>query len=315
MKKHLMSCVLACVAIAGFTSMAQALNLGEIGSGKYVEFGPTDGNGDNVGIVSQSWDSWVPSAGFYSVATSSVPTMGTASVGAYPGYPYLDTTGYMLMGLNPYTGELVTALPHSNQYGEPGGPVEVYTDDPATGNPWMREMEKIANPDYIPGNTTGDRQYDRQYMWSPVYGDAQLPTYEATAESRASEDFIWINSEEHMIEQDWSWVFGSHINCSADGQIASTMVSLAAGPTTSVASVVDTNHTYYYNGYASWGGGAYVGDTAQPNGGYGYLGFTMDGIEGWIEFGGLSGDRSGARIMSYYFEISDGRLGDFDGDG
>ncbi len=40
----------------------------------------------------------------------------------------------------------------------------------------------------------------------------------------------------------------------------------------------------------------------------------MDGYYGWIEMA-FSGDRTGVRLMQYYFDAPAGRLGDFDGDG
>ncbi len=329
--------LVGCAAVLSIATPAHALNLGEIGGGIYAEFGPDDGAGNSLGIVSESYDSWAVSGEFYNVAHADVPTMGTSSVGLYPGYPYLDTLGYMLVGLNPYTGEVVTGLDPIYQVGGTLGydATVKYGYNGDTVSFGLRRGLEAVNPDYDVNWDVNDPSYDpgitdpahplydatkaanqTQYGSPAMFtaDDAQLPTYEAAAESRASADFIWFNSEEHMIESGWSWVFGSHINCSSDGQIASQAVATGSASGVSVSSVVDTNHTYLYNAFASYGGGAYVGDTAQP--GSSYLGFTMDGIEGWIEIGGLSGHRSGVKLMGYYFDfVGGGDPLDIDGDG
>lgn len=73
MKKRLMSCVLACAAIVGVTSLANAqVQSGVVGSGIHQQFGPQDDNGNYLGMSSDSYD-WYVDPGFsytYPGATS-----------------------------------------------------------------------------------------------------------------------------------------------------------------------------------------------------------------------------------------------------
>jgi hypothetical protein len=341
MKSKLTVCSVAAGAAAlGIATSAQALNLGDIGSGIYAEFGPDDGAGNNLGLVSESWDAWVPAAGWGAPTVStSVPTRNAGvAVGAYAGDTVLsDVEGYMLLGLDVYTGEVVTSLDPTQQYGtavgNDPGPKYGYTGDGFTFG--LRSSVENANPDYDvnwdvndPGydptitdpahplydatKAASQTQYGSPIMFTP--NDAQLPTYEAGADARAAGgDFIWFTSEAYETDSGKTeLVFGSHINVTTDGTIAANVGT--AGNPVSGETMVD--YTYLYNAGSGYGMSGYSWDSPQPGRGAGFWGFTMDGIEGWFELGLASGNRSGVTLLSYYFDFVGGSDPlDIDGDG
>jgi hypothetical protein len=302
MKKRLMSCILACVAIVGVTSAANAVvQSGVVGSGVHYQYGPQDANGNYLGMSSDSYD-WYVDWDF------SYLFPGDNTYGAPSGWD-----GYILMALNPYTGEIWTDIPDEYQSANPATHGTTYTGH--TGN------TVISGPSGLPDDP-GTPDVDE----SLVYSDYM--TNHTPSATGLGENCIYITGE-HRYDNSGGY-FGAFVSASPDGALlmggydgefpAGTQNYYAGGisdgdvidastpgtwvdgdPNTSAFGYVGAHNWYWYTGT----GGSY----SQRK-----FAFEMDGYYGWIEMA-FSGDRTGVRLMQYYFDAPAGRLGDFDGDG
>ena len=194
LKTRLMSCVLACAAIVGITSMANAaVEAGVVGSGVYQQFGPQDDNGNYLGMSSDSYD-WYVDAGFsYTYPLDN-------SYGAPSGYD-----GFVLLALNPYSGEIWTDIPDIYQSANPDTWVAndgVY--DGHTGN------TVISGPSGLPDDP-GTPGVDE----SLVYSDYM--TNHTPSATGLSQDCIYITGEHRY--DDSGGYFGAFVSASSDGAL------------------------------------------------------------------------------------------------
>ncbi len=305
MKLKTMNCLLVCIAIAGITSTAIAVvEFGVVGDGTYVQFGPLDLAGNNLGVGSETYDAWVANAGIF-------PGIGIGGTNRTVD----GRNGSVMLALNPYTSEVWTDVPAEHR---------AYTSTTYTGQQALsRKMASSGVPDDtetgdineslvlsgIPDdiNTSG---FNERYL-----GSAPVTNYIEASVADYSNDVIFITGE--TTQYSWGWDFGAWVNISPDGGLLGTYdwtpepvdgappIAVAhpqnAGPGTAVA--VNGNNdfantrTYGYNGYAGgWGYTGQSGTSAER-----IFGFEMDNIAGWIKLG-FSGHRTGVRLMEYYFD-------------
>ena len=298
--------ILACLAIAAITSMAAgAVQYGVVGGGKHVQYGPQDDNGDYQGVVSESYD-WYVDPGF-----SYIYPIDETFSGPF-GYD-----GYVMLALNPYTGEVWTEVPVAHQ-----------AYNPASTYSGHGPLAASSGPSGLPDDP-GTPGVDESLVWSEnVSNLTPSPT-------GITSNCIFISGEHRW--DDNGGIFGAWVSTSSDGGLLSmpgtadwygdgvrdgynmpagmdvrtytaadpdnpTGVDLdfsnAPGTTTTVHGYVGAHNWWYYTGTAGSGSG--------------YYGFEMDGIKGWIKMN-FSGHRSGVRLMEYYFDLL--TPGDFDGDG
>ncbi len=275
---------LACLAIAAITSMASGVvQYGVVGSGKHVQYGPQDTGGNYMGIASESYDPWVDGAQWDTV----FPAGGT-SPNTWPTDP--GATGYVLLALNPYTGEVWTDIPVTHQAHNPSGTYSGH------GQGTM-----ISGPSGLPDDP-GTPGVDESLVYSDWVSNQTVPA------TGYLEDCIYVTAELYL---DGQYQFGTFITASPDGGILGDdyydpgdHIQMSVGQTVDglfIDDVIGLIGTAYVTGGYSGTWGSTVGK----------MGFEMDGIKGWVRFD-YSGQRCGVRLTEYYFDIS--TPGDFDGD-
>jgi hypothetical protein len=296
------SWLMACLAIVAVASAASAqVQYGVVGSGIHMQYGPQDANGDYLGIASESYDPWVDGTQWDTV----FPTVGV-STSPNP-RPYrdagTDADGYVLLALNPYTGEVWTDIPEQHRaYNADSTPnTTTYTGHAGT--------TVISGPSGLPDDP-GTPDVDESLVYSDVVTNM---TPSATG---YTDDCIYFTAELWLETQ---YQFGGFAGTSADGGIlvdntyytpadpllmSTGQAVEATGSRPFLTEVIGPIGTAY-----DWGGwsGGWGSATAT-------YGFEMDGIKGWIR-GQFSGHRTGFRLTEYYFDFIGGLRGDFDGDG
>jgi hypothetical protein len=305
LRTRLMSCVLACAAIAGITTAATAqVQSGVVGAGVHQQYGPQDDNGNYLGMSSDSYD-WYVDPGFsYTYPLDN-------SYGAPSGWD-----GFVLLALNPYTGEVWTDVPDIYQSANPATHVAnggVY--DGHTGN------TVISGPSGLPDDP-GTPDVDESLVYSDYMTNHTPPA------GGLAQDCIYITGEHRY--DDGGGYFGAFVSASADGALltggydgefpagtqnyyrgdvpagnvidATTPGTWVDGdPNTSAFGYVGAHNWWYYTGT---GGSSSLQTYA----------FEMDGSYGWVKMA-FSGDRTGVRLMEYYFDApATTRDGDFTDD-
>jgi hypothetical protein len=277
--------VFACLAI---TSMASgAVQYGVVGGGIHVQYGPQDTGGNFMGIASESYDPWADGGQWDTV----FPAGGT-SPNTWPTDP--DATGYVLLALNPYTGEVWTDVPLTHQAHNPAGTYSGH------GQGTM-----ISGPSGLPDDP-GTPGVDESLVYSDWVSNL---TPSATG---YAQDCIYVTGEIYL---DGQYQFGTFVTASPDGGIlGDAYYDPGDHIQMSVGQAVDTSSGVFIDDVIGLIGTAYVtgGYSGTWGSSVGKIGFEMDGIKGWLRFD-YSGSRTGVRLTEYYFDLV--ANGDFDGDG
>jgi len=188
MKKHLLSCVLACAAIVGITSVANAqVYYGVVGDGIHQQYGPQDVNGNYMGIASCSYDwydHWEWDAHY--VGPNSGDTLANGG------------DGYLALALNPYTGEVWTDIPAEIQGANP--------DYPAG---YVGNHHAIATGDSGLPDDPGTPDVDESVVYSDYVANTNAPATGLT------EDVIYFTVEHR--HDGGGGIFGLHGRTSPDG--------------------------------------------------------------------------------------------------
>ena len=280
--------ILACLAIAAITSMAGAVQYGVVGGGKHVGYGPQDTGGNYMGIASESYDPWVDGGQWDSIFPAGAPSPNT-----WPTDPLAD--GYVLLALNPYTGEVWTDVPLEHQAHNPAGSYSGH------GQGTM-----ISGPSGLPDDP-GTPGVDESLVYSDWVSNLTVPV------TGYLQDCIYVTAELYLEGQ---YQFGTFITASPDGAILAGSdyydpadhLQMSVGQTVEASAGVFVDDVIGLIGTAYQGGG-YSGTWGST---VGKMGFEMDGIKGWVRFD-YSGQRCGVRLTEYYFDLPS-LPGDFDGD-
>jgi hypothetical protein len=251
MKKLALLLVLAVAS----TAMAATIQYGVAGSGNYAA--PNVSSESYDWYVDYDWDSVFP-----------LPTDNPAGNKAPSGFE-----GYILLALNPYTGEIWTDIP--NEYQAAGGVGGSYTGHASslTGSPLLNTTPSatgvLEDCIFITGEHRWDGGGGYFGSWVSASADGALLTdgFDGTFPAGLNNYY----AKGHSV--------GATIDTSAG-----TWVS---GPTNSTFLHVGAHNWMWYTGTAS-------GSTT--------LAFQMDGIPGWMSLS-FSGDRTGVTLNEYYFDV------------
>jgi hypothetical protein len=298
--RHLIWCALVCVAVASVA--AGQVQYGVVGDGLHVQFGPQDANGNYLGIASESYDPWVDPGQWEPV----FPTLGTST--SPNTRPYRDegtaAEGYIMLALNPYTGEVWTDIPVEHRAYNADSTPNTTTYTGHAGN------TVISGPSGLPDDP-GTPDIDESLVYSDVV------TNMTPSITGYDDNCIYFTAE---LWEEVQYQFGGFAGTSPDGGILvdNTYYTPADPLLMSVGQTVEeTPGRPFSTEVIGPMGTAYI-DWGQWSGGWGStvatFGFEMDGIKGWLR-ADFAGNRTGVRLTEYYFDIPAGRLGDFDGDG
>ena len=237
--------VLACLAIAAITSAAAgAVQYGVVGDGKHVQYGPQDTGGNYMGIASESYDPWVDGGQWDTI----FPAGGT-SPNTWPTDP--SATGYVLLALNPYTGEVWTDIPLEHQAHNPAGSYSGH------GQGTM-----ISGPSGLPDDP-GTPDVDESLVYSDWVSNLTVPV------TGYLQDCIYVTAELYLEGQ---YQFGTFITASPDGAILAGSdyydpadhLQMSVGQTVEASAGVFVDDVIGLIGTAYQGGG-YSGDEGRYN--------------------------------------------------
>jgi hypothetical protein len=299
LKTRLVSCVLACAAVVGITSTANAqVQYGVVGSGIHMQFGPQDTNGTYLGIASESYDPWVDPGQWETV----LPTIGVSTSPNPRDYRDDGTAaeGYVLLALNPYTGEVWTDIPVAHRAYNADSTPNTSTYTGHAGNTVISGPSGLADD-------PGTPDVDESLLYSDVV------TNLTPSSTGYANDCIYFTAE---LWEEGQYQFGGFAGTSSDGGILvdNTYYTPADPLLMSVGQTVEATGSQPFSTEVIGPiGTAYI-DLGQWSGGWGSTvgtyGFEMDGIKGWLR-ADFAGNRTGVRLTEYYFDVSIGRLGDF----
>lgn len=312
-KTAVVGCILACLAVAGIASTANAAVVAGVvgGAGIHMQYGPQNASGDYLGIASESYEALADYALGW---TDLFPTWSGAQTP-----PDGLGVGYVLLAFNPYTGEVWNDIPVEYQ-ALSGHPTyaSMGAHAPTVG---LTDVDGDSNPiasDVVQADLGRGYAEDTVFITGAfVYGPAGAEAFHT---------------------------YGAYLNTSSDGGILSTrgnaesiysvpaLAGVAGGPALMAGGeeirpylagdplrplMYDTtdlqdqnfdqtktwaNTPFWYDdGAGNSGFWGYDGPVA----GFDYYGFEMDGIRGWMKLGftapGLA--VNGIRLTEYYFDI------------
>ncbi len=254
MKK--LAAVLAVLAVASI-AMAAPVQYGVVGGGIHQVYG--GGNG----IASESYDWWVDGGGWDNTFPK---TLGSAGGSVAPS----GFEGFIMLALNPYTGEVWTDVPLTHQALNPAGSYSGHAPT-FTSADWVSNLTPSAT------GISEDAIFITGEFRSDGYG--------------AFGSFVTVSSDGAVLGTPDG--YGGHAGI--DSHLPN---NLAVGTLIEPAGSMEwTNDLYGHVGWFSgWG---YAGT---DGGGTGNYGFEMDGIKGWISLN-FSGNRTGVRLNEYYFDV------------
>jgi hypothetical protein len=232
-----------------------AIQYGVVGSGTYAA--PNVSSESYDWYVDYDWDSVFP-----------LPTDNPAGNKAPSGFE-----GYILLALNPYTGDIWTDIPV--QYQAAGGVGAGYTGHASslTGTP-------LTNYD-----PAGDVSQDCIYIQAEHRWDGGGGYFGS---------FIGASADGGILTDGYDGEFPAGLNnWYAKGHSVGDTIDAGAGTWISGTS----DHAFGHVGAHNW-----MWYTGTGGGGSATLGFQMDGIEGWMSLS-FSGDRSGVTLNEYYFDV------------
>jgi len=243
--------LLAAVLVLAAVSVASAgtVQYGVVGGGIYAA----------PNISSESYDWWVDYSWDWNFPTTDPSTV-------------TGHDGYVLLALNPYTGEVWTTIPNDQQaVGGVGGNYEGHASS-LTGTPLLNLTPSATGLSEDCIFITAEFQPDGSW----AYFGAFIQTSSDGGIYSAGSDGTFAGIDDYYGQ--------SH----SVGDVIGASGFLVPGSATSVV--------YGYVGaFNGWG---YAGDS----GTFTTVGFQMDGIDGWMSLT-LSGDRSGVTLNEYYFDV------------
>ena len=183
--------------------------------------------------------------------------------------------GYILLALNPYTGEVWTDIP--NELQAAGGVGGSYTGHASslTGTPLLN----------LTPSATGTLE-DAIYITAEHRWDGGGGYFGA---------FVSASADGAILTDGYDGEFpASNFNYYLKGHSVGTTIDAAS--TTWVDGDPNTS------GFGHVGAHNWWGYTGTGGGGSASLGFEMDGIFGWMSLS-FSGDRSGVTLNEYYFDV------------
>ncbi len=321
-KTTVVGCILACLAVAGIASSANAAVFAGVVGGPgsiHMQYGPQDDpTGDYLGIAAESYEGlWDWGSGFW--ASLPGPPTGTS----YPG----ENPSFILLAFDPYTGEVWNRVPDehkglaggSTYYSYPAHPVSAYAvGEDGGGSPIYSDVVQadMGRGWIDDGNRGGGYTEDTIFitsMWrdyrpyflfgmtigtSPDGGLLGSPT-----ELVGEETPIQAPAERALLSQ------GDEVRPYGAGEALPVFDPAFAGQ------AQDFSHTETY-GQSVWWEDPYSGayDHVEGlSGEAGLFGFEMDGIRGWmrLDFSIRYTDDpityavgvGGVRLTEYYFDI------------
>ncbi len=241
------------------TVEADPVQYGVVGGGIHQVYG--GGNG----IASESYDwylDWpVGWDDIFPAAESGTPHLAPS------GFP-----GYLLLALNPYTGEVWTDVPLTHQANNPGSSYVGHAPDTLLpGGDWVSNLVPSAT-----GLLEDCIFITTEYRWDGSYG--------------AFGAFVTVSSDGAVLGTPDG--YGGHAGI--DSHLPN---NLGVGTAIEPAGAMEWTNDLY--GHVGWWAGYYAGT---DGGGTGNYGFEMDGIKGWISLN-FAGNRSGVRLNEYYFDV------------
>ncbi len=301
--------VAAGAAALGIASVANAqVQAGVVGDGLYYQFGPQDDNGQYLGVRASSYDAWGGDPYWTTFPGPEDPAVDHKAPSGF--------TGYASIAVNPYTGAVVTDIPMEHMVGGPSlsGPSGL-PDDPATPD----VDESIITSPYVDTMSTGSEfAQDCLYFTTELVDHSGKQSDSFFANASSDGGVLWgkmgVGDEVRAYDGAWHLEMTIPDDPETPGN-EETWARVLDDPDdhfndpnydTSM-NFTQREELYYYDDWFAVGG-------TWRWGGTGYLGFEMDGIQGWALIN-IGGDRSGMLLRELYFDVAAGLRGDFDGDG
>jgi len=230
------------------TAMAGPVQYGVAGSGNYAA----------PNVSSESYDWWVDGGGWDNIMPLPLGTPGGYVTPA-------GFEGYILLALNPYTGEIWTEVSAADQH--------VPTSSALTGSPLLNNTPSATglSEDCVfitaSHHWDGGGGYFGAFVNVSADGSIRQGGYDGAFPAGQDNYYLYGHSAGEVIDGTGDWAGG--VNSSFFGHVGA--------------------HNWW--GYTGTGGGSAAS-----------VGFELDGIYGWMSLS-FSGDRSGVTLNEYYFDV------------